>query len=445
MSRRANRGDLPETAVDEESSGDPSLRGVTPGLAVVHCQGRAVLRRIPLVAGRAVVGRLDTEDDAMVSREHIEVRLVGGVWRVKDLGSRNGTWLDGKRLTGEVAGPRPTLIRIGQTLLLAFDDVSRLPETCVMPEHDLVAGRLLREAIATITDAARHGDSLLILGESGTGKELAARVFHRARASEGPLVAVNCAAIPTGMAERLFLGARRGAYSGAAADAPGYFEAAENGVLFLDEIGELELDLQAKLLRVLETREILPLGATRPRRIEIGVCLATHRDLPGLISAGQFRSDLYYRIARPTVTLPTLRQRPEEIPFLIERALGTSTRPLPTKAQLVEACLLRPWPGNVRELLSEILAALARAHAESADTLKPQHLSATAGMALTEPTPSNPSTPPAADSEARARIVEALESTDHNLTAAAAALGMHRTQLYRELRRLDISPRRRLK
>jgi hypothetical protein len=290
MSRRANRGDLPETAVDEESSGDPSLRGVTPGLAVVHCQGRAVLRRIPLVAGRAVVGRLDTEDDAMVSREHIEVRLVGGVWRVKDLGSRNGTWLDGKRLTGEVAGPRPTLIRIGQTLLLAFDDVSRLPETCVMPEHDLVAGRLLREAIATITDAARHGDSLLILGESGTGKELAARVFHRARASEGPLVAVNCAAIPTGMAERLFLGARRGAYSGAAADAPGYFEAAENGVLFLDEIGELELDLQAKLLRVLETREILPLGATRPRRIEIGVCLATHPDQPRLISAGPFRS-----------------------------------------------------------------------------------------------------------------------------------------------------------
>jgi DNA-binding NtrC family response regulator len=451
MSRRGPRGDLPETAVDEESLGDAGKRGAVPGLAVVHCQGRAVLRRIPLQAGRAVIGRLETEDDAMVSREHVEVRLVGGVWYVRDLGSRNGTWLDGKRLTGERAGARPTVIRIGQTLLLASDDVSRLPDSGLLPEHDLVAGRLLREAIATISDAARHADSLLVLGESGSGKELAARVFHRARACTGPVVAVNCAAIPSGMAERLFLGARRGAYSGAAADAPGYFEAAEGGVLFLDEIGELDLDLQAKLLRVLETREVLALGATRPRRIDCGVCLATHRDLPALIAAGRFRADLYYRIARPTVTLPPLRQRPEEIPFLVERALAT--RPLPVKAQLVEACLLRPWPGNVRELLSEIREALSRAHAEAEGTLKPQHLSPTAGLDLTTPNvpasspaePSGPSGPSGPQSESRTRILEALELHDHNLTAAAAALGMHRTQLYRELRRLDISPRRRLR
>src|SRR6185503_9730039 len=156
---------------------------------------------------------------------------------------------------------------------------------------------------------ARTAQNLLISGPSGAGKEIAAGLFHRAcgRAREGnerPFVALNCATIPGGLAERILFGARRGAYSGADKDAIGLVQAANGGTLFLDEIGELPPDVQAKLLRVLETKQVLQVGAVEPTHVDFRVCAATLEDLRGRVADGRFREDLYFRIARPEVTLP---------------------------------------------------------------------------------------------------------------------------------------------
>src|SRR5262249_15941137 len=155
-------------------------------------------------------------------------------------------------------------------------------------------------------------------------------------------------------------GARRGAYSGATEDADGYIVAAEGGVLFLDEVAELDLDVQAKVLRVVETHEVLPLGGSKPRHVEVRMCFATHRDLSAAVAEGRFRADLYYRIGEPQVQMPSLRERREEIPWLAMRAHEAAGGGPPLGAKLIEACLLRPWPGNVRELVSAIGAAIER-------------------------------------------------------------------------------------
>ncbi len=158
--------------------------------------------------------------------------------------------------------------------------------------------------------------------ESGAGKELIAHTFHQSGPTrEGSFVSVNCAAIPAGIAERLLFGARKGAFSGIEKDCEGYFAAADTGTLFLDEVGDLELSVQGKVLCVLETGELLPLGANRPRRVQLRICTATHNDLRQRVQTGAFRADLYFRIGIPEVIVPPLRSRREEIPWLMTLAL----------------------------------------------------------------------------------------------------------------------------
>ncbi|HWO19587.1 MAG TPA: sigma 54-interacting transcriptional regulator, partial [Kofleriaceae bacterium] len=251
-------------------------------------------------------------------------------------------------------------------------------------------------------------------------------------------------------------GAKRGAYSGAVTDAPGYVEEAEGSTLFLDEIAELESQVQAKLLRVLESQEILPLGAARPRKIDFALCSATNKDLRALVSAGALREDLYYRIGRPAVMLPALRNRPEEIPAIIAQQLAALTPAPAAHVSLVEQCLLRPWPGNVRELITELRAAV---HAALADgnRVEARHLAPTAGSVLgsampeARSAPSDPGllVPPAQegskrratrdDEEWRQRIEAALRAHTGNVAATARALGLHRTQLRRMLERYGIT------
>jgi transcriptional regulator with PAS, ATPase and Fis domain len=288
--------------------------------------------------------------------------------------------------------------------------------------------------------AARASDTVLVLGESGAGKELAARAFHDTRhggSANVPFVAVNCAAIPEGVAERLLFGARKGAYSGAANDAEGYIQAADKGTLFLDEIAELDPLVQAKLLRVLETREVLPLGASRPKKVEIGIVAASHKRLRDEVAAGRFREDLYFRIGRPEVQLPPLRERLDEVPWFIGRALHGVDPSLTASVGFVEACALRAWPGNVRELLREVVRAGHRAIEEKASLVEPGHLLAEAGVAVAIVAAPAPATGgvkrPGLSRWSDDEIRKALADNAGNVRATARALDCHRNQLRRWL------------
>ncbi len=381
-----------------------------PGLVVVFAGGAPCCHPIPVARGGTELGR-DQIDDDSVSRKHAFVAF-DGRWTVRDLGSRNGTWLDGEKVDGERVRGAAKLLRLGRVVALLVADVTPFAAG-VRVEGDLVIGPRLAAAWQAIAVAARAGDVVHVRGETGAGKELAAARFH-ADSGGGPMVPVNCAAIPEGLAERLLFGAVKGAYSGAERDTDGYVQAADGGTLFLDEIAELDPQVQAKLLRVLESREVMPLGGVRAHKVALRVVSATHRDLRDAVAEGEFRDDLYFRLGRPEVVLPALRDRLEELPWLIARAAGD----VKVQASYVEACALRPWPGNVRELLVETRRA---AHA-ARDGLSAVDLDPRAGTALrVEP----------AAARDDAAIEQALADAGGNVTAAARALGMHRNQLRR--------------
>lgn len=425
---------------------DQADEGV-PGVVVVFSAGKALVRPIALARGQVVLGRNDATgmlDDERVSREHSELRFDGNRWTVKDLGSRNGTWVDGEQVKGAVAFDGPSVLRMGSTLCLFTEDVRPYIGEAVTVTGDVVAGPALRHSLERIRAVAASSERLLILGESGAGKELAARTFHAAGPhAKGRFVAVNCAAIPEGVAERLLFGALKGAYSGATHDAEGYVQAAQDGVLFLDEIGELDLEVQAKLLRMLEHKEVLPLGASMPRKVNARICFATNRELRVAVANKRFRDDLYYRMTQAQVRLPPLRERLEEIPVLIARELERIDPSLSAHARFVEACLLRPWPGNVRELYGALRRGVDEARAARADQLRVEHLDAEAGLALDLPADDRRATPAARTGAepTRDEIEAALAEHKGNMAATARALGLHRTQLYRLVQRLGIQAR----
>jgi transcriptional regulator with GAF, ATPase, and Fis domain len=426
------------------SNGDSTA---VPGLVLVFSGTAPRLDAIPFARrdeelaielGRGVTAGVAIDDECM-SRRHARVSCdpTATRWIVCDLDSRNGTAVDGLELEDAYAGERPIIVRVGDSLFLPFDNVQPFAGTTVRDEAGMLVGATLARAMETVAGAARAGETLHISGESGSGKELVARAFHAyGPAGDGPFVAVNCATIPEGLAERLLFGARRGAYSGADEDARGHFQAAHGGTLFLDEIGELDLAVQAKLLRVLETREVQPLGAARASAIDVRFCSATHKDLLAEVAAGRFREDLYFRIGRPSVVIPPLRERREDIPHLVAAALQRAEPALPPHVSLVEECLLRHWPGNVRELLVEVRAAARAAAAADGRAVLAEHLGATAGARLDATT-----VPPVAVEEGaddllgirRDEIDAALRREGGNVTRAARSLGVHRTQLRRWL------------
>ncbi|MCA9717258.1 MAG: sigma 54-interacting transcriptional regulator, partial [Myxococcales bacterium] len=276
-------------------------------------------------------------------------------------------------------------------------------------------------------------------------------------------------------------GSRKGAFSGSM-DSPGYLLSAHRGTLFLDEVGELSLHVQGKLLRALESREVLPLGATSPRAVDFRLCLATNRDLRGAVVRGAFREDLYFRTCRPSVTIPPLRERVEEIPWLVESMLASLPEPRAAHFSLVEACMLRAWSGNVRELAVELRSAALRVgpgEEVTVNELDPDAGRLLAGAtpgaiarlltpregvpvarALDPPPPPEPPRPPAppratdattpprrpesARSHAyrnRERIIAALREARGNVTEAARRLDIPRTQLRRWIAKLKLDPK----
>jgi DNA-binding NtrC family response regulator len=430
----------------EERSGafDPARSGspAEPGLLLVFSAGRAVTVPIPLEGGAVELGRdhpaFADRPDGRASRRHARVSFDGRRFLAADLQSRNGTSVDGAPLTPAAPGELDRVLRVGDSLLLALRDLGPAARLGVRLAGERVEGPALQIALQAAAQAARVGAVLHITGETGAGKEGVARAFHLAGPTPGgPLQAVNCATIPETVAERLLFGAKRGAYSGADADADGYVQAAHGGTLFLDEVGELSLAVQAKLLRVLETGELLPLGAARPRKVDLRFCSATHRDLRKQVVAGKLREDLYFRIASPRVLVPALRDRPEEIPWLLQAEIARVSTGLSLHVSLVEACLLRPWPGNVRELLAEVRSAAQAALSEGSPRVEARHLGETAGSAFAAAPgeAAAPGTPSSSDPPTRARLAAALRRAEGNISAAARELGLHRTQMKRWMER----------
>jgi transcriptional regulator of acetoin/glycerol metabolism len=430
----------------DESQRVPELTvGATPGLIVIWTDDRPATQTLPLRGGRIDLGRAAQEQlfasDDRVSREHCRIEFDGTGWTVTDLDSRNGTFLNGVRIDGKRSTIEPPLVRVGRCLIWGVSDVRPFRHGVSVADGGLVLGGLLRRVWAEIELLGRTGSTLCLRGESGSGKELAARAFHDLHRSSGtsPFIGVNCAAIPEGLAERLLFGARRGAYSGASGDVQGYIQAADGGTLFLDEVAELDLRVQAKLLRVLETREVLPLGATRVERVELRVCVAAHADLAEEVGAGRFREDLYYRLGRPVVQIPPLRARLDELAWLIHGEVTGASKELAASVRLVESCATRPWPGNVRELIGEVRRAAHRALQGERTLVDLEDLADDAGKRLpSAPAPAAPNrasepAPAAAPPPTDEAIEQALEAHAGNVTQTARALGMHRNQLRRWL------------
>ena len=395
-----------------------------PGVVLVAVGRHHHVRLLPadreLALGRRIEagGTVVEIDDERVSREHATVRFDRGGWVVVDRDSRNGTFLDGARVVGELRRRGDCVLRIGHTVFLLVRDARGYDAPSTAGDH-VVGPELAR----LYEQVRRHAadPTLLVHGESGSGKELVARLYHTAGPrADGTFVAVNCAAIPEGVAERLLFGSRKGAFSGAH-DAAGYLQSAHGGTLFLDEIADLDPAVQAKLLRAIEAREVLPVGATTPIAIALGIVAASHRELRTEVAAKRFRDDLFYRLARTTLRLPPLRERKLDITRLVARELaGLEVHP-----RLLEACCVRPWPGNVRELLGALQLAKHAAVAAGRALVRAEDLPADAGMPVGE------DTPPTRAAVDRDAISAALERANGVVSVAARALGLHRTQLYR--------------
>lgn len=310
------------------------------------------------------------------------------------------------------------------------------------PDEELVGSSpAMREVHKRIGLAANSRQPVLVLGETGTGKELVARALHRhSSRAERPFVAINCSAIPKDLLESELFGHVRGAFSGATADRAGCFRAADGGVLLMDEIGDMDLGVQAKLLRVLQEGEVTPLGGNRTVKVDVRIVAATHRDLAAEVQAGRFRQDLFYRLDVLSIRLPPLRERGDDILPLAAYFLRRVAAPEPPKGlseDALRALLAHAWPGNVRELrnLMERCDALVRHRVIRAEDLA---LDPAGGSPRTEAggLPAawlDAELPVAVEQLERLLIQRALARANGNRAEAARALGIHRQLLYRKL------------
>jgi DNA-binding NtrC family response regulator len=315
-------------------------------------------------------------------------------------------------------------------------------------ERLIGSGEAMRRVFETIEKVAETDLTVLVRGESGTGKELVAQALHhRSPRRERPFVAVNCAAISRELVESELFGHEKGAFTGADARRVGRFEAAAGGTIFLDEIGDMALETQAKVLRVLQERSFERVGGTKPLEVDVRVVAATHRDLEACVRQGRFREDLYYRLRVVEISLPALRERPEDIPLLAERLLEQLAARLDRpRRRLSQAALTRlarhTWPGNVRELRNALEQAAVLAPGETIDEADLQLL---VGAPSPRATREGEATASFAEARRRANeaferefLLRALRAHGGNISRAAEAIGMVRQSLQQKIRELGL-------
>ncbi|HQY62679.1 MAG: sigma 54-interacting transcriptional regulator [Myxococcales bacterium] len=303
-------------------------------------------------------------DDKRVSAVHVELIATERGVRVRDLGSRNGTFLGDTRV-GEVYLLKPTVFSVGESVL---EFTPSTPETVEIPEvaafGPLVGSSAgMRAVFERCRKAAPTELTVLILGETGCGKELVAQAIHQASTrAHKPFVVVDCGSIPPSLAESALFGHERGSFTGAVDKRISPFVEADGGTIFLDELGELPVDVQPKLLRALAEQRIKSVGSNNYKPVNVRVIAATRRDLVREVNAGTFRSDLYFRVAQLRVELPPLRERLEDIPALVRKMMidiGDKEAYARITSDSLERLMRHDWPGNVRELRNVISVALA--------------------------------------------------------------------------------------
>ena len=378
-----------------------------------------------------------TLSDDRVSAKHLAVEAVESRFVVRDLGSTNGTWYEGSRIT-EVTVPAGSTLLAGRTALRIEPEAQPLdlPPSQARRFGELVGESLaMREVFAVLERIAVSDATLLVEGETGTGKELVARAVHDASPRRrGPFVAVDCGALPEGLLESELFGHVRGSFTGAIRDKRGLMQEAHGGTLFLDELGRISPTLQARLLRVLEERVVRPLGGDAERAVDVRVIAASRDDLDAEVAAGRFRPDLLYRLAVVRVALPPLRTRREDIPLLVRdllRRRGLADE-APSGAGL-DRLVAHGWPGNVRELRNVIDRAIALApgaqrFSDLVIRIDPSPL-AGEGLAVRSDLPYAEAKAAVLHDLERRYVADVLARTGGNLSAASRESGIDRKQL----------------
>jgi DNA-binding NtrC family response regulator len=395
-------------------------------------------RNRPLVVGSHASADLHVSDH-YVSARHCTLCLEDDGVLVVDLGSKNGTFVDELKVErARVQGA--AVVRVGERRI-HIDASTTLPPASRAAEAPRAGamigrGRAFRQLQKRIDRLAPLRQPVLIRGETGTGKELAARALHDASwRGAGPFVAINCASIVDGLAESMLFGHVRGAFTGAHRDHAGAFARASGGTLFLDEVAELPRTLQAKLLRVMETGRVAPIGAERELEVDVRIVTATHRDLESMVATGDFREDLLHRLGVLAVELPPLRERRSDIPDLLAHFAAMASaelgRGVTLSAEAIAAAKAHDWPGNIRALRNAVLRAGALAEGPiEADALLPARPSPLPGAGLVLPRGDYGSM--------NRELLRRAVHEHHSVRQAARALGIPRSTLGAWLKKLGI-------
>lgn len=411
-------------------------------LAVLEGPDRG--RRFTLRAPGAQIGASRDNDivlgDDAISKQHLFLELTPQGVLLKDLGSTNGTFLDRVRVQSAFVPPGGR-IRAGHTVLVL--ESSSGPIQAQVSTREEFGGMLgksnrMRQVFGLLEMVAPTDSTVLILGETGTGKEVVARAVHaESRRSARPFVVFDCSAVSGELIESTLFGHQEGAFTGASSRRKGTFLTADGGTVFIDEIGELPSELQPKLLRVLERREVQPLGSDRAIDCDVRVLAATHRNLRAMVREGTFRQDLFYRLSVIEVPLPALRERPEDIPLLVNyfvSLLGGAGRVVTPAA--MTALALHRWEGNVRELKNVIERALVFA---GNAPLSPAHFAFDCGSGGGPPAASDLLSGRKTLEEVEIEVLRAtLERTGWNKSETARILGISRRALLDKIARHGI-------
>lgn len=414
-----------------------AARSAVWSLIVLACDDPERINRAVPLPNIVAIGRMPPPGpnlqiaDPTVSRFHVALQLTAARsgFRLIEQGSRNGTFVNGERLEHDASVEigDGSVVRLGDALFVLRRG-ERTPPSEVADLGLLGSSPEMAELRTIVRRVGPSSLSVLISGPTGSGKELVARALHAVSGRGGPLVTLNCAALPGPLTESLLFGHRRGAFTGATSDQDGAMRRADGGTLLLDEVGDMPLEIQPKLLRALETGEILPLGAAQSVQVNVRIVAATHVALEDAVAEGRFREDLLARLCGVVLKVPPLWQRRDDVLSLFRHFLPPAQREIPLSPTAAEALLLYSWPRNVRELqkLAERIPIL---HPD-AKAWRLEHLGEPFAVAVgEEPRSAHP--PALASPPNREELLALLSRHRGNVTKVAEAWGRNRKQVYR--------------